>query len=67
MQAQAGIHRQIPVESRPDMCAEALPHGLLVPGPYKGRQPICDERMAHAFILLSPSLPLFLIQNASCT
>ena len=48
------------------MCPQALPHRLLVPGLYKGRQPIREQCLGQACILLLPSLPLLPINYASC-
>ncbi len=47
------------------MCPQALPHGLLVPGLHKCRQPICEHCLCQASVLLSPSLPLLAVYNAS--
>ena len=47
------------------MCPQALPHGLLVPGVHKSRQPICEQRLGQPCILLLPGLPLLAVYNPS--
>ena len=45
------------------MRAQALPHGLLVPGLHEGRQPLREEGIGQALVLLATCLPLLRVHQ----